>query len=231
MLTYPQIQLIAQQCGIDAIGCAPARCMDDQIGFMNEWIRAGYHGAMDYLERNQDKRYDIRQLVPGAQTVVVILLTWEHSGHDYHRAVKSKLYQLEQALRDAAAAQGQGLQTYEGQHLFCDSAPVLEKRWAIEAGLGYIGKNHQLIHPQWGSWVHMGELVLNEAVADIPEVRVDASYYIPGGQCGACDVCIQACPQQALSGDWDARRCIAYTTHRCTLCQQECPCNERPKAE
>lgn len=178
---------------------------------MDAWLGQGLHGNMTYLERNRDLRYNPCQLVPGAQTVVVCLLTYAHSGHDYHRAIKSKLYELEAAL---------GVEATATQNKFCDSAPFLERCWAVEAGLGFIGKNHQLIHPTLGSYVHIGELVLTEAVADVGEKIVE-------NRCGDCDLCLRACPGQALGRDeWDARRCVAYLTHRCTVCQQVCPLNQ-----
>lgn len=184
---------------------------------MEQWIAEGKHGNMTYLERNRDLRYDIRLLVPGAQTVIVGLLTFEHCGHDYHRAVKSKLYELEAALHPQVA---------ETQHIFCDSAPVLERRWAVEAGLGFIGRNHQLIHPTLGSLVHPGELVINEVI----ESPISNTPPFEGGDgggslCLACTSCLAACPNHALDGEWDARQCQAYVTHKCLACQLACPYN------
>ena len=137
--------------GFDACGVAPVHRLDDDAQFMDNWIAQGLHGEMDYLERNCDKRYDPALLVPGAQAVVVCLLSYEHSGRDYHRRVKSLLYTLEAQLKEIF---GEDIVSSTHQHIFCDSAPILERRWCVEAGLGFIGKNHQFIHPTLGSMVH-----------------------------------------------------------------------------
>jgi epoxyqueuosine reductase len=176
---------------------------------------------MDYLSRNCDKRYDPASLVPGAQTVVVCLLSFEHSGRDYHRKVKSMLYTLEAQLK---AAFGEDIVSSTHQHIFCDSAPMLERRWCVEAGLGWIGKNHQLIHPELGSLVHPGEIVLNKALEDLPSAEKRFGKLAQG--CGDCTLCMDACPTGALRNEiWDARECIAYKTHYCLECQTVCPHN------
>lgn len=185
---------------------------------MERWLEQGMHGAMDYLERNKDKRYDPTVLVPGAKTMIVALLTYDHSGRDYHRAVKSALYKLKELL---TLRFGEDIFSSTHQHIFCDSAPLLERRWAVEAGLGWIGRNHQLIHPQLGSMVHPGEMLI--------QVRVDDDLHRPVLQdsCGDCRACLDACPPKALRNDpWDATKCIAYTTHYCVACQVCCPYNK-----
>ena len=188
---------------------------------MDHWIVQGLHGDMDYLSRNCDKRYDPASLVPGAQTVVVCLLSFEHSGRDYHRKVKSMLYTLEAQLK---AAFGEDIVSSTHQHIFCDSAPMLERRWCVEAGLGWIGKNHQLIHPKLGSLVHPGEIVLNKALEDLPSAEKRFGMLAQG--CGDCTLCMDACPTGALRNEiWDARECIAYKTHYCLECQTVCPHN------
>ena len=99
-LTSENISKLALQVGFDACAVAPVHRLDDDAEFMDSWIAQGLHGKMDYLERNCDKRYDPALLVPGAQAVVVCLLSFEHSGRDYHRRVKSLLYTLEARLKD-----------------------------------------------------------------------------------------------------------------------------------
>ena len=187
---------------------------------MDQWVDSGMAGNMDYLLRNREKRYDIRQLVPGAQLVIVGLLTYEHSGHDYHRAVKSKLYELERLLFPSLAENIQPEAVPSTQHIFCDSAPVLERSWAVKAGLGWIGLNHQFFHPILGSFVHPGELVLCDTIADYQSPIKMQSL------CGSCRKCIEACPNHALGQPvWDARKCVAYVTHKCIVCQEVCPFN------
>jgi epoxyqueuosine reductase len=216
-LTFENIYKLAQEVGFDACGIAPVHRLDDDAQFMDEWLAQGLHGNMDYLERNRDKRYDPSVLVPGAQTVVVCLLSFEHSGRDYHRKVKSLLYTLEAKLKEAF---GEDIVSTTHQHIFCDSAPMLERRWCVEAGLGFIGKNHQLIHPTLGSLVHPGEILIN---APVP---ISNTQYPISEHCADCQLCLDACPTGALRNEvWDATQCIAYTTHHCLECQNICPFN------
>ena len=217
-LTFENISKLALEVGFDACGVAPIHRLDDDAQFMDDWIAQGLHGEMDYLTRNCDKRYDPSLLVPGAQTVVVCLLTFEHSGRDYHRKVKSMLYTLEAKLKEAF---GEDIVSSTHQHIFCDSAPMLERRWCVEAGLGFIGKNHQLIHPTLGSMVHPGEILINKPVP------ISNTQHPISQHCADCRLCLDACPTGALRNKvWDATQCIAYTTHHCLECQIVCPHNE-----
>jgi len=211
MLSLETLRCLSFKVGFDDCGVVPATRLEDDARFMEAWIQAGLHGNLDYLERNRALRYDPRELVPEARSIVVVVLSYDHSGKDYHRTIKSKLYELESLL---------GSTPTEGQNKFCDSAPFLERRWAEKAGLGIIGKHHQLIHPLLGSYVHLGELVLTDEMDQ---------YSAPGPlphPCLNCHACIDACPGQALGQDqWDVRKCVAYVTHKCTICQQVCPMN------
>ena len=217
-LTSTNIYDLAIEVGFDDCGVAPVQRLDDDAQFMDEWIAQGLHGNMDYLERNRDKRYDPSILVPGAQTVVVCLLHFDKSGRDYHRTVKSLLFRLEARLKEEF---GEDIVSPTHQHIFCDSAPMLERRWCVEAGLGFIGKNHQFIHPTLGSLVHPGEILIN---APVPI----ANRQSPIAQlCADCQLCLEACPTGALRNEvWDATQCVAYTTHHCLECQLVCPYNE-----
>jgi len=218
MLTSENICKLAAEIGFDSCGVAAVHRLDSDARYMDEWVAQGLHGDMSYFERNCEKRYDPAELVPGAQTVVVCLLTYEHSGRDYHRRVKSMLYALEAKLKEQF---GEDIVSPTHQHIFCDSAPILERRWCVEAGLGFIGKNHQLIHPVLGSMVHPGEIVLN-----VP-VELHSEHPLPRPQlCADCQLCLDACPTAALRNTvWDARECVAYTTHYCLECQKVCPYN------
>ena len=216
-LTSENISKLALQVGFDACAVAPVHRLDDDAEFMDCWIAQGLHGEMDYLERNCDKRYDPALLVPGAQAVVVCLLSFEHSGRDYHRRVKSMFYTLEAQLKEAF---GEDIVSSTHQHIFCDSAPILERRWCVEAGLGFIGKNHQFIHPTLGSMVHPGEIIINKPVP------TSNTQYPISALCADCRLCLDACPTGALRNEvWDATQCIAYTTHHCLECQLPCPYN------
>jgi epoxyqueuosine reductase len=216
-LTSKNIYDLAIQVGFDDCGIAPVQRLDNDAQFMDQWIAQGLHGNMDYLERNRDKRYDPSVLVPGAQTVVVCLLHFDKSGRDYHRTVKSMLFQLEARLKEEF---GEDIVSQTHQHIFCDSAPMLERRWCVEAGLGFIGNNHQLIHPTLGSLVHPGEIIINKPVP------ISNTQYPISEHCANCQLCLEACPTGALRNEvWDATQCIAYTTHHCLECQLICPYN------
>lgn len=234
-LTSKNIYDLAIQVGFDDCGIAPVQRLDNDAQFMDQWLAQGLHGNMDYLERNRDKRYDPSVLVPGAQTVVVCILHFDKSGRDYHRTVKSLLYQLEARLKEEF---GENIVSQTHQHIFCDSAPMLERRWCVEAGLGFIGKNHQLIHPTLGSLVHPGEIVINLPVITetTPKGHQRDTEGIPNhlrvhdgfinNTCADCQLCLEACPTGALRNEvWDATQCIAYTTHYCLECQLICPYN------
>lgn len=234
-LTSKNIYDLAIQVGFDDCGIAPVQRLDNDAQFMDQWLAQGLHGNMDYLERNRDKRYDPSVLVPGAQTVVVCILHFDKSGRDYHRTVKSLLYQLEARLKEEF---GENIVSQTQQHIFCDSAPMLERRWCVEAGLGFIGKNHQLIHPTLGSLVHPGEIVINLPVITetTPKGHQRDTEGIPNhlrvhdgfinNTCADCQLCLEACPTGALRNEvWDATQCIAYTTHHCLECQLICPYN------
>lgn len=215
-LNMETIRQAALRVGLDDCGVAAAARLDEDASYMEEWLAAGLHGNLDYLERNREKRYDIRQLVPGAQTVVVGLLTYEHSLHDYHRTVKSRLYELESQL---------GVSPLPTQHIFCDSAPVLERSWAVRARLGFIGKNRQFIHPVWGSKVHLGELVIRNEVSDLP---APPSTFMRAPLCRDCHLCETACVGRVLDGSsWRVQQCVAYETHKCVVCQEVCPYNKK----
>ena len=216
-LTSTNIYDLAIEVGFDDCGIAPVQRLDNDAQFMDEWIAQGLHGNMDYLERNRDKRYDPSILVPGAQTVVVCLLHFDKSGRDYHRTVKSLLFRLEARLKEEF---GEDIVSPTHQHIFCDSAPMLERRWCVEAGLGFIGKNHQLIHPTLGSLVHPGEILINAPVSIANRLSPIAQL------CADCQLCLEACPTGALRNElWDATQCVAYTTHHCLECQNICPFN------
>ena len=229
------VQWIRQQAlavGFDDCGVAHAERLDDDAAFMEQWVAQGLHGNMSYLERNREKRYDPRELVPGATAVVVCVLRYDKCRRDYHRTIKSMLYQLDARLQNPSAEFfSSSSLSFSPQHLFCDSAPFLERRWAVRAGLGFIGRNHRFFHHTLGSMVHLGEIVIDRAIETIETTEVIAPIKtiesrFAATPCADCHLCEEACPTGALRNPvWDATRCIAYTTHRCLICQQACPLN------
>jgi len=247
------IKETALSLGFDACGIAKADELADDALLMQNWLAFGNNGDMHYLERNTEKRYDPRKLVPGCKSIVVLLLNYfpeeiqnstapqiakyAYSEIDYHIVIKSKLNDLEKRICDKFGTESV---SKSHQHLFVDSAPVLERRWAERAGLGWIGKNKQLIHPGLGSYVFIGILMLN----------IELEYDSPiKPRCGSCTRCIDACPTNALSNySLDARKCISYLTiesksdipyefhsklsnrvYGCDICADICPWNAKWK--
>jgi epoxyqueuosine reductase len=211
------IKETALSVGFDACGIAAANELTEDAVFLQSWLREGNQAEMHYLERNFEKRIDPRVLVPGCKSVVVVLVNYfpdkkqnssapqlakyAYSEIDYHQVLKSKLQELERKIIEKF---GKESVSSEYQHLFVDSAPVLERRWAQRAGLGWIGKNTQLIHPNIGSYCFIGVLMLN----------IEAEYDTPAlPHCGNCTRCIESCPTNALTdGKLDAQLCISYQT-------------------
>lgn len=241
----------ALEIGFDACGISGARELTEDAEFFKTWIDNGMHADMHYLERNFEKRLNPQVLVPGTKSVVVTLLNYNptqsqpdnapkiaryaHSETDYHLVIKQMLSALELEITKAY-----GYEVVNGsfQHSFVDSAPVLERRWAQQAGLGWIGKHTQLIAPNIGSYCFIGTLFLN----------VETEYNIlMQNRCGKCTRCIDACPTKALDGhSLDARKCISYQTIEnkntisneivnklsgclvgCDICAEVCPWNKK----
>ncbi len=237
--------------GFDACGIAKADFLEEDAVYLRSWLNEGRHGDMHYLERNFEKRTDPRLLVPGCKSVVVTLLNYfpdeeqistapqiaryAYSAIDYHTIIKEKLALLEQKLVEEY---GESIVAKDHQHIFVDSAPVLERRWAERAGLGWIGKNTLLISSQLGTFTFIGVLMINaETEYDTPMVE----------HCGKCTRCIDACPTRALAPrEMNARRCISYLTienkkeipeeflpllsnrmYGCDICANVCPWNKK----
>jgi len=210
------IQHKALQLGFDAVGITDASPIGrEHVEHLDAWLRSGYAGPMQYVHRNLEKRIDPSKLLDGAKSVVVVALSYglpfapAGTGlvgrvaqfaqyQDYHGFIKRLLRELVAFILDRAG----------GSHRFklcVDSAPLAEKALAVRAGLGFIGKNHLLIHPQLGPQILLGELLTTlELAPDEPT----------GGSCGDCDLCLKACPTGALRSDGflDARECISCLT-------------------
>ena len=236
----------AEKLGFDACGIAKADFLKDDAERMEQWLDKGCHGEMDYLNRNKEKRYDPRLLNEGTKTVVSVLYNYFPKqtlpaddnfkiakyayGNDYHDVVKQKLRQL---LAQIETLTGK----LENTRIFVDSAPVLERAWAVRCGLGFIGKNTCLIHPKKGSFLFIGQILLPIDMEPVGNI-------IPN-HCGRCTRCLDACPTGALKAPFqlDARKCISYLTieykgdfnsadtrfndwiYGCDICQDVCPYN------
>ncbi|MEI6754897.1 MAG: tRNA epoxyqueuosine(34) reductase QueG [Paludibacter sp.] len=245
------VKQAAFEVGFDACGIAKAEELTEDAAYLKQWLSEGKHGDMYFLTQNFEKRTDPRQLVPGCKSVVVVLLNYfpkkpqnplapqiakyAYSAVDYHFFIKEKLKQLEQKITERF---GSEIVASDFQHAFVDSAPVLERRWAQRAGLGWIGKNMQLIHPHLGSFIFIGVLMLNsEAEYDVP---IDS-------HCGNCTRCIDSCPTNALNiNGLNATKCLSYLTIEskygidsqfhaqlsnyalgCDICADVCPWNKK----
>lgn len=241
-----RIKAEALRLGFSACGIAKVHSLSDDAVYLQQWLNAGHNGKMGYLSNHADKRQDISLLVPRAQSVIVVLLNYATPsrqmskqftvakyahGFDYHYVIKQYLEDLLRFIcKEIAPAEGRA---------FCDSAPLFERRWAYEAGLGWIGMNHCLIHPEFGSFCLIGELVIDL------ELQYDSPL---AGDCGYCGRCISACPTKAIQskGFLAAEKCISYLTvelkdvipdhfhHKlkgsivgCDRCQDICPWNKR----
>ncbi|MGQ9584884.1 MAG: tRNA epoxyqueuosine(34) reductase QueG [Anaerolineae bacterium] len=244
----------ARELGFDLTGIAPVGPLPHGE-FYREWLVRGFAAGMGYLARPDAvaKRLDVRQVLPEVQSVVVVAKNYyvgdflpEHRanplrglisryawGEAYQRVMLRRLQALARWLVEATCHPVRW-------RAYVDTGPVLEREWAVRAGLGFIGRNTLLIHPRWGSYLFLGVLLTNVGLQpDPPETGVG---------CGTCQRCLQACPTGALVAPYtlDARRCISYLTieHRgplpervqgalgnwvfgCDVCQEVCPWNRR----
>ena len=237
-----KIKQWAKELGFSACGITRVREATEEKEHLHKWLEQNYHGTMQYMERNVDKRLNPAQLVPGARSIIVVLMDYLPAeqlslrkykisryawGKDYHFVIKQRLGQLLELMQhEFGQAQGRA---------FTDSAPVLERYWAQQAGLGWIGKNSLLITKR-GSYFFIGELIV--------DTELDYDQPWEKNFCGTCTKCIDACPTGAIVRPTvvDARKCISYQTIEyhgdftqdinlhgwvfgCDICQQVCPWN------
>lgn len=240
-----KIKSVAQTLGFLSCGISKADFLEDEAPRLEQWLNQGHHGSMSYMERNFDKRLDPRILVPGAKSVVSLLLNYHTDqkqvdteapkistyalGKDYHFVIKAKLKELVEIIR-------REIGEINGR-VFVDSAPVMDKSWAAKSGLGWVGKNTNLISKKVGSFFFIAELILD----------LELEYDLPvADHCGSCTACIDACPTEALIQPYqiDGSKCISYLTIElkdsipsefkgkmenwafgCDICQTVCPWN------
>ncbi len=240
------IKTTAKSLGFDYCGIAKAQQLEDDAKRLERWLMQGMHGSMHYMENYFDRRIDPRILVPGARSVTTLLLNYFPSqqqnedapqvskyalGKDYHEVIRNKLKIFMQMIQEnIGEVHGRG---------FADSAPVLEKSWAMKGGLGWIAKNGNLITRKNGSFFFIATLILDlELEYDDPFIK---------DYCGSCTRCIDHCPTDAILDNKviDGSKCISYFTIElkdmlipenmkgkfgnrifgCDVCQDVCPWN------
>ncbi len=240
-----KIKSQAKALGFLSCGISKADFLEDEAPRLEKWLNQNHHGTMSYMANNFDKRLDPRKLVPGAKSVVSLLLNYHTDklqdnpdspkissyafGADYHEVTKKKLKKLINYIQEEIGE-------VDGR-VFVDSAPVMDKAWAAKSGLGWVGKNTNLISKKTGSFFFIAELILD----------LELDYDFPAtDHCGSCTACIDACPTQALIAPYqiDGSKCISYFTIElkeeipndykdkmdnwafgCDVCQTVCPWN------
>ena len=242
------IKAEAKRLGFLSCGISKAEFLEDEAPRLEAWLKAERNGKMGYMENHFDKRLDPRLLVPGGKSVISVLLNYYSDkqqpegapkiskyayGADYHFVIKEKLKELFSFIH-------QEIGEVNGR-VFVDSAPVMDRAWAEKSGLGWIGKNTNLITQKVGSYFFIAEMILD----------LDLEYdLLTTDHCGTCTACIDACPTEAIVAPYqlDATKCISYLTIElkdqlptefqgkmdnwafgCDVCQDVCPWNRFSK--
>ena len=253
-LLAKDIKQRASALGFNKVGIVPAEALTEEGARLREWVARGFHGQMKYMEpgymaRDPQQRSDPRLLMPSAKSVVCVALNYfrpeKHGdspdtgkisryawGDDYHDVLRDKLKAL---LAWIQQQQPKG-EAVEGK-ICVDSSPMMDKAWAVRAGIGWLGKHSNVITKEFGSWVFLGELLLS--------IELDYDSFIEPDHCGKCTACIDACPTGAIIAPYqvDGTRCISYGTIElrepelpepiqsnlegwvfgCDICQDVCP--------
>lgn len=240
----------ALELGFFEVGFSKAEFLETEAPKLEKWLANSMHGKMTYMENHFDKRLNPRLLVDGAKTVVSLLFNYYSTqkqnditapkiskyayGHDYHDVLKAKLHELINWIREHIGE--------VNGRAFVDSAPVLERAWAAKSGLGWIGKNGNLINKGSGSFYFLSELII--------DLELPADNKMATNHCGTCTACIDACPTEAIISPSvvNGSKCISYYTIElkdaipneakgqldnwmfgCDVCQDVCPWNRFAK--
>ena len=254
----------AKSLGFEKIGFAKYDVLNKESAYLQKWLTSGYDADMAWIKKGFDKRRDIRNIMPDAKSVISLAYNYytpfEHDdskpkisryawGKDYHKVLKKKLKELIncEAFQRNAEAISSGKYHYPDEiassrsavpamKYYVDDGPVMDKSWAVHAGLGWQGKHTNVINPDFGSWFFICNIITN--------IEFD-SYDSPiEDQCGSCTLCISACPTGAIVDEYvvDSKKCISYHTIEnrgeipddidlngwifgCDVCQDVCPYN------
>jgi epoxyqueuosine reductase len=251
-----KIKQKAIEIGFDKIGFVPANTLLHEGENLLKWLEKGYQGEMKWLEREPEKRSNPKLIFPEAKSVIVVALNYytphEHEnssdkgkvsryawGDDYHDVVSEKLRELLNFITsENPSATGK---------ICCDIQPIMDKVWAVRAGIGWLGKHSNVINKEFGSWFFIGEILLN--------LELEYTEFIEFDHCGSCTACLDACPTKAIVSPYivDSNACISYATielrseeipleiaenlngwlYGCDICQDVCPWNrfEKPTSE
>lgn len=238
----------AKELGFDLIGFAKAELLEIESRKLNEWLKRKFHSTMEYMERNTDKRKDVKKILPGARSIISLAMNYNTDHHhenkngygkisryawgkDYHLIIWDKLEILEEMLEQ--------IDPKFKSISYVDTGPVMDKAWAVRAGIGWLGKHTNVITKELGSWVFLATIITN----------YEFEYSRPVEDfCGTCRTCIDACPTKAIVDEYivDANRCISYLTIEnkgeiskefknnfdnwlfgCDVCQDVCPWNKK----
>lgn len=238
----------ARELGFDLIGFAKAERLDKETDRLMEWLKIGYHSGMEYMNRNLEKRRDVKLILNDARSVISLALNYytEHKhknekdlgkisryawGKDYHLIIWEKLELLEEYLKE--------MDPNFNCISYVDTGPVMDKAWAVRAGIGWLGKHTNVINRELGSWFFIANVISNQ--------EFDYNEIIPD-HCGTCRACIDACPTNAIVQEYvvDSNKCISYLTIEnkgeinkefkdkfdnwlfgCDICQDVCPWNNK----
>lgn len=238
----------AKELGFDLVGFTCADKLTIETENLKEWLKRGYHGTMEYMSRNFEKRFDVKNILPDAHSVISLAMNYysRHNysdqkgfgkvsryawGKDYHLVIWEKLEIFEEELKKHDSA----FQCLT----YVDTGPVMDKAWAVRTGIGWLGKHTNVITRELGSWIFLATVITN----------YEFDYNKPVADfCGSCTACIDACPTNAIVQEYvvDANKCISYLTIEnrnsipnkfkdqfdnwlfgCDICQDVCPWNNK----
>lgn len=253
-ITSNDIKRLAREAGFDLCGITTPEVIPEAKQAYERWLGKNFHGELDYMASDPQRRSDPSQLMPGIRSIIMLAVNYyqpdsetipeEHGrvskyarGKDYHKVIEKKTKRLIRLIEDAVEGNEKPACKW-----FVDFGPMLERAYAQKAGLGYIGKNSMLINREFGSWLFLSEIITSLPLASDNPLGIDH------GRCGKCRACMVQCPTGAIVADGviDARKCISYLTIErpqeipvgqrqkmgrlifgCDICQLACPLNNR----